>query len=83
MVMEELCAARPAARQRPVIVSEFDKLPWTGPEFRRWWRLVADACGCPRPSAIWIAGPARSAEATDAGADSSTSGMQRRIRTFR
>ncbi|MGJ4935310.1 hypothetical protein [Bradyrhizobium sp. HKCCYLRH3061] len=31
----------------PIIVSEHSKLPWTAPEFRRWWRQVADACGVP------------------------------------
>jgi hypothetical protein len=32
----------------PIIVSEFDKLPWTAPEFRRWWRQVANHCGIPK-----------------------------------
>lgn len=32
----------------PVVVSEHDGLPWTGPEFRRWWRILADACGVPK-----------------------------------
>ncbi|WP_316234947.1 MULTISPECIES: hypothetical protein [unclassified Bradyrhizobium] len=31
----------------PVILSEFDNLPWSAPEFRRWWRLIADAAGVP------------------------------------
>jgi hypothetical protein len=30
-----------------VILSEFGKLPWTGAEFRRWWRLLADEAGVP------------------------------------
>jgi hypothetical protein len=31
----------------PVIVSEFNNLPWKAIEFRRWWRKVADAAGLP------------------------------------
>lgn len=34
----------------PIIVSEWSALPWTAVEFRRWWRLVADAAGIPK----WI-----------------------------
>lgn len=32
----------------PIIVSEWDKLPWTPPEFRRWWRMIADEVGVPK-----------------------------------
>ncbi|WP_316234756.1 hypothetical protein [Bradyrhizobium sp. SZCCHNR1020] len=32
----------------PIVVSEWDDLPWTAPEFRRWWRTLADACGIPK-----------------------------------
>jgi hypothetical protein len=32
----------------PIIVSEYDDLPWTAVEFRRWWRKLADACGVPK-----------------------------------
>jgi hypothetical protein len=32
----------------PIVISEWDKLPWTAPEFRRWWRKVADACKIPK-----------------------------------
>jgi len=48
MVMEELALLGQPPASGPVIVSEFDKLPWTGPEFRRCgpsWRTPA---GCPR-----------------------------------
>lgn len=31
----------------PVIISEWDNLPWTPVEFRRWWRKIATACGVP------------------------------------
>lgn len=31
----------------PIIVSEYDKLPWKAIEFRRWWRKIADAAGVP------------------------------------
>ncbi|HWZ37811.1 MAG TPA: hypothetical protein VNY08_05880 [Bradyrhizobium sp.] len=32
----------------PIIVSEFDNLPWDAVEFRRWWRMLANACGIPK-----------------------------------
>jgi len=32
----------------PVIVCEFNDLPWTAYEFRRWWRKLATACGIPK-----------------------------------
>jgi hypothetical protein len=32
----------------PVIVSEYDDLPWSAVEFRRWWRRLADACNVPK-----------------------------------
>jgi len=32
----------------PVILSEINALPWTGNEYRRKWRLVADKCGIPK-----------------------------------
>lgn len=35
-------------KQGPIIVSEFDKLPWRPPEFRRWRRMVADVAGVPK-----------------------------------
>jgi hypothetical protein len=31
----------------PVVVSEYTGLPWTAPEFRRWWRKIARACEIP------------------------------------
>ncbi|WP_315701451.1 MULTISPECIES: hypothetical protein [unclassified Bradyrhizobium] len=55
MVMEELerkfgssvGAYDPLPKSGAVIVSEWDELPWTAPEFRRWWRILATACGIP------------------------------------
>jgi hypothetical protein len=53
MVMEEFALLRarnggvlPA--KGPVIVSEYDGLPWDGVEFRRWWRILANVCGIPK-----------------------------------
>ncbi|MGJ4884146.1 hypothetical protein [Bradyrhizobium sp. HKCCYLRH3097] len=53
MVMEELERVRTKNGGKlptngPIVVSEWDDLPWTAPEFRRWWRIVADACGIPK-----------------------------------
>ncbi len=58
MVMEELCKlagvasaaelSRDMLRARgPMVVCEYSDIPWTNNEFRRWWRLVANACGIP------------------------------------
>jgi hypothetical protein len=32
----------------PIVVNEYDQLPWDAMEFRRWWRKVADAAGLPK-----------------------------------
>jgi hypothetical protein len=34
--------------QGPIVVSEYDGLPWDAIEFRRWWRRLADWCGLPK-----------------------------------
>jgi hypothetical protein len=70
MVMEELALLGgeiPASG--PVIVSEWDRLPWTSPEFRRWWRIVADACGIPKAVRNMDSRAGAITEATAAGAD--------------
>lgn len=58
MVMEELAliaGVSPAKVTRdllpstgPIVIREMDNLPWPTPEFRRWWRQVADACDIPK-----------------------------------
>ncbi|MGJ4992773.1 hypothetical protein ACQR0Z_00045 [Bradyrhizobium sp. HKCCYLS3077] len=53
MVMEELERVRTnhsneLPMKGPMIASEYDGLPWSAVEFRRWWRLLADACGIPK-----------------------------------
>jgi hypothetical protein len=48
MVMEELSKLADIPASGPLIVSEFNGLPWTHSEFRRWWRKAADAAGVPR-----------------------------------
>lgn len=53
----------------PIIRSEFDGLPWTGPEFRRWWRIVAEAAGVPKTVRNMDSRAGAISEATDAGAD--------------
>lgn len=52
MVMEELEFVKAAnnyvlPQRGPVIVSEYDGLPWDAVEFRRWWRRLANDCGVP------------------------------------
>lgn len=49
MVMEELerqFKVLPA--NGPIVVSEFDGLPWEAIEFRRWWRKIANLVGIPK-----------------------------------
>lgn len=48
MVMEELALLKDRPTNGPIVVSEFDDLPWEAIEFRRWWRKVADACEIPK-----------------------------------
>lgn len=31
----------------PIIINEYDDAPWKAIEFRRWWRLLANACSIP------------------------------------
>lgn len=70
MVMEELQRQfKELPTSGPIIVSEFDALPWTGVEFRRWWRQVADACGIPKAVRNMDSRAGAISEATDAGAE--------------
>jgi len=72
MVLEELNnfpKYREIRQFGPIIVSEWDNLPWTGPEFRRWWRIVADAAGVPKTVRNMDSRAGAISEATDAGAD--------------
>lgn len=58
MVMEELALLVKVLPEKlirdmlpptgPIVVSEFDNLPWEAIEFRRWWRKLADLCGIPK-----------------------------------
>jgi hypothetical protein len=48
MVMEEINRVPLARRVGPMIVCEFTALPWSGNEFRRKWRKVADKAGVPK-----------------------------------
>lgn len=47
MVMEEIHAVPPWKRTGPMIICEYSGKPWTNNEFRRKWRIVADAAGIP------------------------------------
>jgi hypothetical protein len=44
-------ASKPDRKKLPnvgaIVRSEWDGLPWTPVEFRRWWRKIANACGVP------------------------------------
>jgi hypothetical protein len=71
MVIEELALQFEVGipTSGPVIRSEFDNLPWTAPEFRRWWRIVAEAAGVPKTVRNMDSRAGAISEATDAGAD--------------
>lgn len=47
MVMEEINGVAPWKRTGPMIICEYSGKPWTNNEFRRKWRIVADAAGIP------------------------------------
>lgn len=53
----------------PVIRSEYDGLPWSTMEFRRWWRILAEACGIPKDIRNMDSRAGAITEATEAGAD--------------
>lgn len=70
MVLEELALnGGVIVTNGPIIVSEFDNLPWTAPEFRRWWRIIAEAAGVPKTVRNMDSRAGAISEATDAGAD--------------
>ncbi|MHC2842435.1 hypothetical protein [Bradyrhizobium diazoefficiens] len=50
MVLEELEKQFKGVipKSGPIIVSEWSGKPWSGNEFRRWWRKLADAAGVPK-----------------------------------
>jgi hypothetical protein len=48
MVMDEIARLGIRARKGPVIVSERTELPYVAFEFRRQWRIIANACGIPK-----------------------------------
>lgn len=69
MVMEELKRQfKDLPTSGPIVVSEFDKLPWTATEFRRWWRQIADICGIPKTTRNMDSRAGAISEAIAAGA---------------
>ena len=47
-VIEEINRVPLEKRAGPMIICEFNRLPWTAYEFRRKWRMVADKAGIPK-----------------------------------
>lgn len=47
MVQAEL-AIKPRGWSGPVILNEYNDLPWIANEYRRWWRKIADEIGVPK-----------------------------------
>ena len=53
----------------PIILCEIHAFPWTGSEFRRKWRIVANAAGVPKSVKNMDSRAGAISEATDAGAN--------------
>jgi hypothetical protein len=68
MVMEELERIGNLPASGPIIVSGFTGKPYVTSEFRRRWRIVADACGVPKSVKNMDSRAGGITEATDAGA---------------
>lgn len=72
MVMEELsrmAAIDPGKKKGAVIVCETTGRPWISGEYRRHWRLIADAVGIPKSVKNMDSRAGGISEATDAGAE--------------
>lgn len=54
-------------RHRPMVLCEGTALPWTVSEFRRKWRMIADACGVPKSVHNMDSRSGGITEGTDAG----------------
>lgn len=68
MVLEEMAFLGTIPAAGPVIVSEYNKLPFTGAEFRRYWRKLANLAGLPKSVKNMDSRAGGITEATDAGA---------------
>jgi site-specific recombinase XerD len=68
MVIEEL-ALIPRRAAGPIVICEVTGLPYSTAEFRRKWRLVANAAGVPKSVRNMDSRAGAISEATDAGAD--------------
>jgi hypothetical protein len=68
MVMEELALLGERPKSGPVIVSEYNGLPFTTWEYRRRWRAIATAAGLPKAVRNMDSRAGGISEATDAGA---------------
>lgn len=69
MVMEEIGLYGKHYPTGPVIICDTNGLPWRTSEYRRKWRIVADAAGIPASVKNMDSRAGGITEATDAGAD--------------
>ncbi len=69
MVMDEIERMGGRHEAGPVILNEATMVPYAASEFRRKWRLLADACGIPKGIRSMDSRAGAITEATDAGAD--------------
>lgn len=69
MVMEELALMGELPTSGAVVICETTTLPWSDNEFRRWWRILANACGIPANVRNMDSRAGAITEATMAGAN--------------
>lgn len=69
MVMEEFARWPELPKSGPVIISEFQGLPYHQHNFRRLWREIAEAAGIPKSVRNMDSRAGAITEATEAGAD--------------
>ena len=69
MVMEEIALYGSHYPTGPIIICDTTGLPWRTSEYRRKWRIVADAAGIPKEVRNMDSRAGGISEATDAGAD--------------
>lgn len=69
MVLEEFKRLKELPETGPMIVSEYNGLPFTAHEFRRRWRIIATAAGIPAHVYNMDSRAGAISEATDAGAE--------------
>lgn len=69
MVVEELALLSHRSEGGPIVLCELTGAPWSAAEFRRKWRMIANAAGVPKTVHSMDSRAGAITEATEAGAD--------------